>query len=154
MDVRNASARSTILLAGLFIAALGLGMLTYAYFIYPSLTPSYSGSLGCFELSKANGYTYFIPVSSRDRLQLTVSSNATVQAWLRGVKVGEGQRFSFNLPPGSHVVSLVAEVPAEGEVLFTHEPPLAPAWLGGLALALGVLLMAASRIIAKPWRAG
>ena len=135
--------RKLATLMGLFTAAVGLGLLAYALVIYPRLAASY-GAADQYLLSEENGYTHFLSLYSEHGLSFEVKANITVQAWVKGVKLGEGAAFFSNLPPGHHVVALTSTGPAAVEV---HLRPLLPphlTWAGGAALTLGLLVMAGS----------
>ena len=128
---------------GLFTAAVGLGLLAYALVIYPKLVAGY-GAAEQVLLNRENGYTRFLPLYSEYGLSLAVKANITVQAWIEGLKLGEGIAFSFDLPPGHHVVALTSAGPATVEVYLRPSLPPYLIWVGGAALTLGLLVVAAS----------
>ncbi len=136
--------KTVFLAAGVFIAALGVGALYYALEVYPYLVAGYGGSEP-FTLSTVNGYTFILPVWTGSKVNVQVYANNTVQVWVEGELMGEGNQVFFDLEPEKqHLIMVTSEVPVEGRISFRQQPPEVLLLVAGFMVVLGVSIFIAS----------
>jgi len=96
-------------------------------------------------LSTVNGYTFILPVWTGSKVNVQVYANNTVQVWVEGELMGEGNQVFFDLEPEKqHLIMVTSEVPVEGRISFRQQPPEVLLLVAGFMVVLGVSIFIAS----------
>ncbi len=129
-----------ILVVSTLLIAVGLGMLSYSYYLYPYLMPSYGGGER-FVLTSFNNYSKTLPLEVKEPVELSVSANDTVKLRVDGKLVRAGREITLSLEPGVYILYFTSSSPVEVEVAFRLKPLTHLTCLSLALIGLGLLMI-------------
>jgi len=131
---------------GFIIIAIGVLGVYYGYVVYPELVPGYGGSIP-FLLSPFNNYSLSFPLYFKSKVHVEVQGNDTFTLMVNETNLGLGLKFSLDLGPGCHVLTLTSSNIVGGTFQLRQEPNTRIALISAFVIALGItgILLIAKR---------